>query len=376
MINPKATRQLYVWHKWTGLVSGLFLFFVCFTGVLVVFKHEIDAALTPGMSVPARSAPHAPLETLLGSMERAYPKSRVGMITLADGRTDTHKISIRDGRKNREVFLDPYTGEISGSRTGQNLANILRQTHLRFYFYGWKGRVAVGIVGLALVLSSITGILIYYPFMKKLTFGRIRWKERLKLVYSDLHKFIGFVTLIFNLVIGLTGAALGLENLQRYSPAAKQILHPAPSAEDRKPRPDSIEGRLTVDQAIAAADRALPGFRTVSVTLPRADRAHWMLRGDAGPFVNEGSSWMILDTHTGAPIAMHDARKAHILTKAYNLSEPLHFGDFAGIPMRVLYALLGLASSALTVTGFGIWILKTASARRARKQKAVKQSGG
>ncbi len=86
-----------------------------------------------------------------------------------------------------------------------------------------------------------------------------------------------------------------------------------------------------------------------------------------GHFAAKGTSWLVLDTHTGSPIEVHDARRARPVTLAYNLSEPLHFGDFAGIPLKVLYGVVGLLGSSLYLTGFVVWLLK----RRKRSRQAV-----
>lgn len=367
MLSPKRTRQVYAWHKWTGLITGLFIFFLSLTGAAVVFKHEIDSVMTPGLTVPVQEK-KVPLESLLDTMKKAYPDKRVNSIEVAQWPGHTHQISLRVNDKGRHFFLDPYTGQITGSRSGENLANILRQLHLRFYYFKWQGRLFVGVMGLALLISSLTGLLIYGPFMKKLAFGQIRWKQKLQLVLSDWHKLVGIVTLVFNLAIGLTGAVLGLENLQRFSPAAKKILHPTPTEEDRKPRPATIANRLTIDEAVAKAQEAMPGFSVETVQLPRAKRNHWMLRGRIdGYLAAANTSWIILDTQSGAPIAKGDPRQAAGLTKAYNLSEPIHFGNYAGLPIKLLYCLLGIVSGSLYITGFWVWILKT------RRQKSSGQ---
>jgi len=42
----KRLRAWYVVHKWTSLVSTLFLFLICLTGLPLVFSDEIDHALS------------------------------------------------------------------------------------------------------------------------------------------------------------------------------------------------------------------------------------------------------------------------------------------------------------------------------------------
>jgi len=364
MLKPTRVRQLYAWHKWTGLVTGIFIFILSLTGAMAVFKHDIDALLTPGIKVPV-TGERLPLETIYKSIKEQLPGKRLIYLDVAQWPGDTHQFNLKiDGTK-YDFFVNPYNGQISGRRTGETFANVLRQTHLRLFYFKWQGRVFVGVMGLALLISSITGLIIYFPFMKKLSFGQIRWNRKLQLILSDWHKLIGITTIIFNIVIGLTGAVLGLENLQRYSDTAKIILHPKPSKADRQDKPKTLDDRLTIDEAVLKAQEAIPQFVPEYVRLPRAKKNHWYLKGHVDRYLAaKGTAWIILDTHTGATIAKEDPRQTQLLTKAYNVSEPLHFGYFAGPVVKVLYTLLGLASGLLSISGFIIWILKWRKYRR------------
>ena len=44
--------------------------------------------------------------------------------------------------------------------------------------------------------------------------------------------------------------------------------------------------------------------------------------------------------------------------------EPLHFGDFAGMWLKVAYCLLGATSGFLAISGFVLWMLKRRHRRR------------
>jgi uncharacterized iron-regulated membrane protein len=53
---------------------------------------------------------------------------------------------------------------------------------------------------------------------------------------------------------------------------------------------------------------------------------------------------------------------AHLLSITY----PLHFGDWGGIPIKILYCFFGLAPAILSITGFIIW------QKRNSKRKSIK----
>jgi uncharacterized iron-regulated membrane protein len=53
--------------------------------------------------------------------------------------------------------------------------------------------------------------------------------------------------------------------------------------------------------------------------------------------------------------------------KALLLAQPLHFGDYGGLAMKVLWALLDLASIVVLGSGLYLWLGKPRPARRERR---------
>ena len=64
---------------------------------------------------------------------------------------------------------------------------------------------------------------------------------------------------------------------------------------------------------------------------------------------------MYLDPATGVVAAAEYAPTAPAGTRAYNILYPLHIGRWGGLPVMILYALLGLAPVALMATGVITW---------------------
>jgi len=50
--------------------------------------------------------------------------------------------------------------------------------------------------------------------------------------------------------------------------------------------------------------------------------------------------------------------------QALMLAQPLHFGDYAGLPMKLLWAALDLLTIAVLWTGLRVWLQHRAPARR------------
>ena len=60
----------------------------------------------------------------------------------------------------------------------------------------------------------------------------------------------------------------------------------------------------------------------------------------------------LIDAETGALV---DARSMPALNQALMMSKPLHFGDYGGLPLKVVWALLTLATIWVLWTGVLLW---------------------
>ncbi|MFD2146720.1 PepSY-associated TM helix domain-containing protein [Mucilaginibacter antarcticus] len=72
-------------------------------------------------------------------------------------------------------------------------------------FMGLPGELFLGVMGLLFVISIISGVVLYGPFMKKLDFGEIRKHRSSRLKWLDLHNLLGIATAVWLLVVGATG---------------------------------------------------------------------------------------------------------------------------------------------------------------------------
>src|SRR3546814_2878954 len=60
-------------------------------------------------------------------------------------------------------------------------------------------------MGLLFVIAIVSGVVLYGPFMKKLSFGTVRKHRSTRLKWLDLHNLLGAVTLVWATVVGVTG---------------------------------------------------------------------------------------------------------------------------------------------------------------------------
>ena len=76
---------------------------------------------------------------------------------------------------------------------------------------------------------------------------------------------------------------------------------------------------------------------------------------------------VLIDAETGA---FTDSRNLPWYVAALLISQPLHFGDYGGMPLKIIWALLDIATIAILITGLYLWMARR-SARNSAPSTAV-----
>jgi uncharacterized iron-regulated membrane protein len=370
----KTNDKQLLWriHHWAGLYAGILIGMLSLTGALALFIPEIDTLILKykysAQSSPVQGEPR--FGKSLDSLTRQFPdyNSLAVQLPEQEGQVVLVDLIVRKEKKKfdrHNFFIDAGADRILGQRDHQtSFANYLRQIHVRLYEGNW-GRQLVGIGGLALAVLAVTGLLIYGNFMKKQTWPNIRKNVNLRIVMADWHKLLGISALAFNLVIAVTGAWLGLQPwLMRWMSITNPNAYEAPVV--MEPKADKA---LTVDwtEVLTATRREFPDL-TPRYIVPSTDGSgSIMVRGDiAGQVYERNINTLVLSKTGYKAIYKYDVRQQPFSHKFYFLQEALHFGDFGGLLLKVVYAFLGLGSGFLSISGFVIYLY-----RRKKKRPSI-----
>lgn len=356
MPSQRTLNRLLTLHSWAGIVTGLLLFIVCFSGAVVVFKNEIDLWANPSLARLPRAEPPAPLDTVLAQLQQAYPGATVETIALPDAINPAYFAHLRPAgapaTQRTKVALRADTGAVVGPVDSQ-LGQYLRMLHV-FLFFG--PRWIVGFLGVAMLVLIATGIVIHRKILAELFTQR--WGRSFRVVMSDLHKSAGIWGLGFHILIATTGAWLGLAPLFEQSwkyATAPMTAAAAPSSPEKTRNAPAPPPSL--DTLHAAAVQAIPGFEVTYVSLRRWGTPAAEV-GFAGQLQHHLVSTARVDFRpaTSSLPRVFDPRTAGFWSVVNGLMEPLHFGDFGGLPLKWLYFFLGLTPAFLSITGTLIWL--------------------
>ncbi|MFT4249343.1 MAG: PepSY-associated TM helix domain-containing protein [Pseudomonas sp.] len=353
-------------HAWSSLVCTLFLLMLCLTGLPLIFHDEIDAWSARAAAAPSTGAtadnPVTPpsLDTLAARVRRAYPARAIRFIVWLEdtgqyrfGLTPTPGVA---GEK-PFVLVDRRDGRLLGEawsekdwRHGGVMAVLLRlHTDL---LADTPGRYLLGAMGVLFLASLISGAVLYLPFTRKLRFGRVRRGRGRRIYYLDLHNLLGIVTLAWAFLLGLTGVVNTLDALVFDAWQAHAIQHrPADLPAPGPAVPDPLQ------HAVDLASRTLPRHQVNFLAMPGS---MFSTAQDYTVFMH-GSN--LVSRYLLQPVLVRATDGQLVSTEsppwflaALEASRPLHFGDFGGLPLKLLWAALDLATIAVLLTGLYLYV--------------------
>ncbi|MEZ2416429.1 PepSY-associated TM helix domain-containing protein [Luteibacter sp. RCC_6_2] len=346
-------------HSWTSLACTLFLLVLCITGLPLVFHEEIDAWAAP--SVPASrqpdGTPDAPLAKIVASAQARYPGQYIQAMSWKQG--GPHTVMVYMAKEPRSALggyhalsIDARTAAVLDEPRQRARVTQWLLTFHRELFAGLPGMLLLCVMGVSFVVSIVSGVLIYGPFTQKAGFGEIRRNRSKRAKWLDLHNLLGIVLLAWTLVVGVTGVVNTLADpLFAYWRTGRLAEMLAPWHD--KPM---LVPLVSLDTAVAAARRAVPGTSQESVAFPYSAYGsphHYMIwmQGET-PLTSRLLTPVLVDAESGG---VTDARGLPWYLRALELSRPLHFGDYGGLPLKLLWAAFDLLTIAVLVTGLYLW---------------------
>ncbi|MFT3815815.1 MAG: PepSY-associated TM helix domain-containing protein [Acidovorax sp.] len=383
-MSPRDLKYWRTAHTWSSLVCTLFLLVLCLTGLPLIFSEEIDGWLDgpeavrfPFGGAPLDAGRHVVAALALHGDEVA------GSLGFSEDRTAAHVVTYRT-REGFERFragqraipgelhvtsFNRFTGAVLRTTSaglerpgiGRQVMDLIHGLHTD-WFLGLAGSLFFAFMGLLFVLATVSGMVLYGPYMSRRPFGAVRADRSPRLKWLDLHNLLGIVTVAWVLVVGVTGVINDLD----------RMLFRMWDAGSYKPLRQKYAGEALVEAptaswqaAIDAGRRAQPDLDVDRIVPPGAfSPAHFLLEGRGiTPLTAKLHYAVLVDARTGQ---VTDVVTVPWYIKVLLLARPLHFGDYGGLPMKVLWALLDMVTIIVLASGLYLWLAR----RRARERAA------
>lgn len=370
-------KRLYDLHSWTGLVLGLMIFLVSFTGCVALFDEEIQAWEDPAerITLGAEQVAIDPLvRGYLTELEQTYRVDAFNLIYPSEYSPYFALIGNAkplEGGRPIQVSRrwNPHNGEIIPER-GDGVSYWLLDIHRRLMLPNTIGRSLVGIVGMALLLSILTGIVIHLKFMQE----AFKWRmfRSVRLRWQDAHKVLGLWGMPFFTMIGFTGALLGVISL--LSPIVALIAFKGDQ-----------EGLIA---AVIGEEAERTGVQVQMVSFDQL-RSYRYLENPAQPdrvivenYGDESANMLLyfledqklarfalqkIEPETGAVIPGGRETEHTPATRVTDAVTALHYGTYGGFPLKVIYLMLGLGLCLVTSLGMMLWVERRANGTEGKR---------
>ena len=217
-------------------------------------------------------------------------------------------------------------------------------------FAGVPGQLFGGVVALLVLACLVSGLAIYAPHVRALAFGEVRRDRGRRVMQRDLHNAIGAVVLGWLLVVTITGALLATTALL-YDSFRTGELRAISTRQGRMETTTPVD----VDRVVAAASAASPSSATRYIVYPDTD---YSSPGTYTVFLYGTRRYdeRLFD------VGVVDARDGHVAAlnhvplalAAVAIAQPLHFGTFGGLILRLVW--LAATWAVMFVTANGAWL--------------------
>jgi len=372
----KATtiRRWSAVHTWTSLICTLFLLMLALTGLPLIFHHELEHLLgeAPELRELPADTPHLSLQQLVEAAERHRPGEVVQYFGFEDDEPNgvvaiTAATAGTEPNSSHTFMLDARSGEaVEMPAANGGILMVILRLHVDM-FTGLPGKLLLAFMGMLFVVAIISGVVLYAPFMRRLKFAEVRHEKSTRTRWLDLHNLIGIVTLTWALVVGVTGVISACADLLISAWRTESLAAMVAPYRDAPP----LTERAPVNQVLTIAAQATPGMQPDFIAFP----------GTRFSSEHHYSVFMKGNTHLTAHLwtpVLIDARSLDVTAigqrpwymDALSMSQPLHFGDYGGMPMKVLWAVLDVLTIIVLGSGLYLWWVRrrTSATQRERAE--------
>jgi uncharacterized iron-regulated membrane protein len=371
-------RPCYLLHKWTSLACTLFLLVLCLTGLPLVFSDEIEEWLKPPRQAALSTAGAdggqfiPQLDAMVAKARTLHPGHVVRFLFMKDDDGEVIVVMAPADSPNRgldhRVEFDARSATVlqdlpPEGKQPMTVMRALLRLHTEL-FAGFAGEMLLVGAGVVFLAALVSGALLYGPFMRKLDFGTVRPKSS-RLKWLDLHNLLGICVLAWLLVVGLTGV---LNELSKPLSATWRAngMNEMLRAYRGQPVPLQLG---SAREAMATVREALPDRNVTSIIFPSTSFSnphHYLVWTNGNTALTTRLfTAALVDAKTGGLTAV---AQMPVWLRLLQVSRPLHFGDYGGLPLKIIWALLDLAAIAVLGSGLYLWFARR-KATEARMEK-------
>lgn len=365
-------RQWFKLHGWCSLPIWILFCFICITGTIAVFSHELTWLFNENArAVNPNDLPARPISELVTAVQNAYPSANITTVMTFEPYLINAVIFSTETIPSGIAYVNQYTGEIQEVNQGITFINFMRSLH-GWLLFPWQSSYSVGYylvsaMSFVMIGALVTGLVIYKRFWRAYTQPKIRAKQGKKTLLTDLHKHGGVWSIWFLIVMSLTGLWYFTQQVMWHADIDIEEHPPLVEVSDI-PLGDKVKPPVTFADAMKTTEERFPEFRPSYIMMPEHNRDMFKIMGGGDTVFFDNYSYRVnINPWTGEIASETTPESMGALQTIQHIVDPLHYGTIGGIWTKAIWFIFGLILSAMSITGFLIWGSRTVKAAKAKK---------
>ncbi|SEC24186.1 Uncharacterized iron-regulated membrane protein [Tenacibaculum sp. MAR_2009_124] len=381
--NESYSKYLIaLFHLWLGLLSSLVIFVVCLTGSIYAFKNQLLHFFSDEIAKTSNIKSATPLQKSIDLFTEEFETPATIWIK-------ENNFEISSFSKNNlgtHAYFNHNTGELVRIQKPELVSffEVILELH-RYLLIKNPGKIIVGISVLFFTYLLISGFILWIPkhFKTLKSILTINFKLKIKRINYDLHRVLGFYSLIPLLFISITGLYVSFYWFKNIS---IQVLGgPSITINQSNIGNNGLSNDIansfntffyellntkenkvqkTIDQLLEIAKNKVHDYAYIKISYPIMAKGYYSFK-----FFRKGPcSMSIYDEikiNSFGEISKTSLFSELELYKKYMLIvKPLHTGEIFGITSIIIYFLISLIGSSLPITGFIIWYHKAVKLKK------------
>ena len=381
-------RSVLFWlHLACGVVAGIVIFIMSVTGALLTYQRQMTAwADMRGYWIePSEGAKRLPADAFLAKVTSAQPDLAPTAMVIRAAPGAPASLAAGPGR---QVFVNPYSGEVLGEGNGQGMRDFFRtvvEWHRYVAMAGDSrptGRAITGASNLMFLVIVVSGLFLWWPrTWTSAALRNILWfRGGLAGKTRDFnwHNTIGFWSAIPLAIIVAGGAVISYPWATALVYQAYGEQPPAPAGGlgargggpgARAGEPAAMNGGHGADQResadltanvplealVARAEGQMPDWQTISIALPSGNAPRIVLTLDAGDGGQpQKRATLILNRRTGAVERWEPYSSQSAGRRARTWLRFAHTGEVYGLAGQTVAGLVTAGGAVLVFTGLAL----------------------
>ena len=328
---------------------------ISLSGTTLVFERELtnDAPRLGPAPIGTKQLEYSHLVALA---QDRVPNYTLESIDMRSRERRLVTLTFVNNNRHQVLYFDSYTDRLvhqTDLERDHGVMVFLERLHNEL-LGGRRGAIANGLGAGLLSLMCITGIVLWWPgkriWRRALT---VDWRARWRRINFDLHSSVGFWTLILVAMWAFSGLYFIFPDaIQK----ALRLFPPPVAAKESTWKPD--DKILSVNKYLEEAARQFPkdelAYLYTDLARPGGQISVFLSRDPAVTLTLE-EDIVRLDPATASVLWTESSDRWSPVEKVFMGSYAVHFGNFGGTIFKVIWLVLGLTISLLTITGFLMW---------------------